>query len=159
MAQDLIRPVAQSYLDDAQRFLTKRVGRVVMSPGNLPAWDDCCEGQLYVRVVSVAPVVQSPRPAGSVFCGVLAFQVTLALGVIRCAATMNDQGIPPSAVQVSNDGWQMTQDLADLEQAMLCNDNTHTVIGWQPQGVEGGCHGGEWQFNVRVNTCADCGED
>lgn len=136
----MIEQVMRDYLAAAQQHLTDSVGRVVLSPGEEPAWDDCCQGQLYVRLRQVQPRNSEPG------CFATAWTYRLAIGVVRCAATVNNQGEPPSARQVTNDAEEMLRDMNQLQQTLLDVGHTSQVEEWQPLGPSGGCHGGEWLF-------------
>lgn len=143
-------------------------GRVELTPGTLPAWDDCCEGQLYLRTVEIYPTaaggaafpaIDSKQQGVGSACAVNLLAVRLGLGVIRCAATVDDAGVAPTPAAVSADASLMLSDMDTLLNVLVC-----TVPGlwgvqrlkidrWQPQGVQGGCHGGEWGFYIAVDPC------
>lgn len=148
--------VLDSYLNDAKAGLTLKPARIVRVPGQEVVWDDCCDGQLHIRVISMDPLVRRPHSAAGIACDVIGFTVALGLGVVRCAATLNDQGQAPSPKQINDDNQQMLLDMSELQSVMLCSPHTYDVLRWQPLGVTGGCHGGEWTFTVRVNANA-CG--
>lgn len=140
----------------ASSVLSSPIGRVVIAPGTAEAWDDCCDGQLHVRVMRVAPRYNG-RPAWDKTCTLLDYEVTLALGVTRCAAVVDDSGNAPSADAVSTDASHEVQDMAELLDFLLCTqfpliEGSPHVIRWQPKPVQGGCHGGEWEFMVRMPT-------
>lgn len=143
------------YLVLAQAALSPTPGRVVISPGTDPAWDECCEGFLYARVISIAPAVSPIKASGTVGpgCGVIYWNATVAIGVLRCAAVVNDQGVSPTEDQITFDGLTMLADMVALEGVILCSGETRSVVQWVPVGVEGGCHGGEWQFVISTNPC------
>jgi hypothetical protein len=152
MATDLIGPVLATYVALAKDALEPEPGRVVIvAPGSTVAWDDCCDGQLWSRVVNVTPFVG--RPGASAPCGVLYWTVRVALGVIRCAHSLNGDGTAPPAALISQDGEQMLDDLAALQQVILCHPRTTSILQWNPLGPQGGCHGGEWEYEIRVDTC------
>lgn len=159
MAQDLIKPVLEDYLDSALDALTTSVNRVVRAPGTSPAFDDCCEGQLYTRVDGITPHTNGRiRPASGPGCGVVGWIVDIGIGVVRCAATVNNNGEPPNARQVSADGDQMSQDMSDLAAMLRCHERTYEVSEWTALENQGGCHGGEWRFTARVDV-APCDEE
>lgn len=155
MAVNLIAPLMADYTAKALEALSQTPGRVIaITPGVQAAHDNCCEGQgqLYMRVQSIEPNVGDAR-ATRAPCGVLSWTVTFGLGIIRCAHTVNDQGKAPTAAQVESDGFDMTRDLTELQEVVLCHEATRSIMMWTPQGVDGGCHGGEWLFTSRVSTC------
>lgn len=142
-------------------------GRVVLAPGVQEVWDDCCEGQLYIRVIDVFPTATFPQfdPAqqgANLACAIKMLNYHIGLGVVRCAATVNDAGEAPSAAQVSADGSVMVEDLQTLLKVITCK--VPLVKGvmkvkvdrWTPKGVQGGCHGGEWGVHLAVDPCLGC---
>jgi hypothetical protein len=162
MAEDLVGPLALGVLNCVKERLRYPVGLAHLAPGNNVAWDDCCNGQLWVRVISVvgASSMSNPRLQP---CA-LQFQVRLGVGVIRCAAVINDQGVPPSAQQMTNDTLMMLVDRTDVMQALICcvpnipglNSQTLRIEDWLPQGPQGGCVGGEITITFTIGGCADC---
>ena len=163
MAVDTLTPLLHTFLTCAENSLTEPVGRSFVAPGLEVAFDDCCDGQLWVRVVSIVP---SPSPGASYgsrsvqggACGVLLWEVQLAVGTVRCAATVDDQGNAPPAQNLTLDAELMLQDRADLEEAIRCCMSEQAtrlqIIRWDPLGPQGGCVGGEWQFTTILELCA-----
>lgn len=129
-------------------------GRVVpITPGTLPAFDDCCDGLLYGRIESMIPVIQNgPGAPAGLPCSVSFWTVTAAVGLVRCAASVDSKGRAPSALAVLSDGHEMVDDMRVIEAAVLSSPHTRSVNGWVPLEVEGGCHGGEWSFTMRLGT-------
>jgi hypothetical protein len=153
MATDLIGPILKTYTAEAVRALNPKPTRVIeVAPGASVAWDDCCGGQVWTRVVQVVPAVGR---AGSTQapCGVLYWVATVALGVVRCAHSLRDDGTAPPAHLISEDGQDMLDDLAALQEVVVCHPRTASITGWTPLGPQGGCHGGEWVFTVRFDVC------
>lgn len=156
-------------LDDAGR----PPGRAELVPGLRPAWDDCCDGQLYLRVIEVYPTAGSNAPfpqidtqqrgAAGGLCAIHGVAVHIGVGVIRCVATIRDDGSAPSPEEVSADGDLMLKDMDTLLDALLCkvpqaDFYTSAIHGlkmdrWQPQGAEGGCAGGEWGVYLWIDPC------
>lgn len=146
-------------------------GRVELTPGNLPAWDDCCAGQLYLRVVEIFPsgspfpVFDSAQAGAAGKCAVKLMAVHLAIGIIRCAHSIDGDGDAPTPQQVTSDGYQMIEDMQILLDVIMCQVETIRKVmkvkldRWAPQGVNGGCHGGEWNFFIAVDPCLTCPED
>jgi hypothetical protein len=89
---DLIGPLLEAALDCADLAIEPRAGRAALYPGAEVAWDDCCDGQVYARLISMTPS-GSPATGARVVspCGVLIWAVTIGVGVIRCAAVVDDQ--------------------------------------------------------------------
>lgn len=155
MAETQLRSILGSYVDRVLEALPddRQPGRVVrVAPGVAPAFDDCCEGQLYTRVVSMVPAVEKVPNGAGVRCNVPAWSVTIGLGMIRCAHTLDDHGDAPAADLVTEDGYEMLDDMLALQEAILHDDApTRSVLGWNPLEEEGGCHGGEWLFTLRLD--------
>lgn len=162
------RPIYTSILSAAASAINPAnpVGLTHVAPGLLAAWDDCCSGQLYLRTIEVYPTAgrNTPFPqfdAGQpgVGCGVNLLAFHLALGVIRCAHTIDDNGTPPTADEMTGDAFDAIDDLSLLLDVISCDLlGLPGIMGvkvgrWQPQGVQGGCHGGEWDFYAAVDPC------
>lgn len=146
---------------------------VHLAPGNEAAWDNCCEGggQTYLRVGEIYPTAGQGSPFPNidaaqrgVGCGVTLLALHLYLGVIRCAHTLDDHGTPPTATEMSDDALSALADMAILLDVISCRvpevwGVQQVKVGqWTPQGVLGGCAGGEWEFYVAVDPCIDCSE-
>lgn len=126
-------------------------GRAHLAPGLQVAHDDCCEGQVYVRLVGVQPTFSRPlangRPCQS------GWSATLAVGVVRCAHTVDDHGDAPTPGELDEDTLQMTADLTAVEAAIRCSDENVALTQWLPVGPSGGCVGGEWTLTAVVPLC------
>lgn len=133
--------------------LTVKPGRTIVAPGASVAWDDCCAGQLWVRVISVAPLYSGTT--NSVKCPT-GYDLTLGVGIIRCVETVDDRGRAPSASRISADGNRGLRDmreLADVLQDYQHRDALSTRLGsWTPAGPDGGCAGGEWTMTLRTGA-------
>lgn len=153
---DLIGPILHSIVEESRLALSPVPDRVIyIAPGNEVAWDDCCVGQLSGRIVSINPHVGTqPRSASP--CGVLYWDVLLAVGILRCVDVVDDQGVAPPAPVLTADGQQMLWDAQALQQVILCHKDVKAINVWVPQGPQGGCAGGEWTFLVTVGACG-CG--
>lgn len=163
------KPTLFGVLDKAKVALADNpTGRVELTPGIQPAWDDCCEGQLYLRIIEIFPTMgkESPFPridasqrgaAGSA-CTIHALAIHLGLGILRCAAVVQKDGAPTD-VQVSADASQMVDDMDTLLDVIICQVPGVTGVmqtkldRWVPLGPEGGCAGGEWSFYIAVDPC------
>lgn len=168
MAQyrDVLGPAMQAVLDCAEAALEadgRGAGRALLVPGDNVPDDWCnCDGQLYVRVIQIVPTGQQPH------CPPLAQTVTLGVGVIRCAATLDDNGSPPAASVLTAEALAMTQDAATLYGALVCCGpqlvtdqlikKAPTIVSWAPQGPLGGCARGEWVFTLSLDVCS-CPEE
>lgn len=130
------------------------VGKSFVQPGGEVAWDQCdCDGQAWSRLLGIVPVLGQVK-ANGLPCGVLYWDLQLAVGVLRCVATVNDRGQFPTGPQITDDGHRFGTDAADLLQAVVCAPYTRTVVGVTPLGPLGGCAGSEVVFTVRVNACS-----
>jgi hypothetical protein len=164
MAVDLVTPVMAALRDNLRRYLQVSVGRLYISPGLDVAWDDCCNGQAWVRLVSMAPFYGDTRRGAAQRCGPDGMVLTMAVGALRCAAVLDDNGTPPSVTQLNNDAAAVGRDAADLLAAITCFDPEAVGLGnvilkpllverWDPLGPDGVCVGGEWLLNTTVGAC------
>ena len=163
---DLVRTTMFDLLECAEQALIdcgNPVGLATLAPGTTVAWDNCCEpgGQLYVRLVEVFPTAGTTAAFPSIDsqqqCGVSMLAAQLAVGVIRCAHTVDDEGNPPTAQEMTVDALKTTEDMSSLLQAITCcwgpEQRQWKLSNWTPQGVRGGCVGGEWTVYVAVSPC------
>lgn len=164
MALDLVGPILQTAVACARDGLSQPVGRILVAPGAEVAYDDCCAGQLWARLVEVVPAQMSQQSGVfnrtvSTPCGVLMWQATIGVGVLRCAATVDESLAAPPANVLTLEALQVVQDAADLAEALQCclapQVKKLTMGLWTPLGPGGGCVGGEWSMSVLVDNC-DC---
>ncbi|HEY5841538.1 MAG TPA: hypothetical protein VIU87_08730 [Mycobacterium sp.] len=154
MATDTFSPMMARYVTAAQVALDPSPSRVItFQPGEEVAWDECCEGQLWCRIIRVGAGSYRGKADGTV-CDIPYWTLTLGLGVIRCVGVLDDNGTAPTAARISADGLQANQDIAALSEVITCIGLTTGILGWIPLGPQGGCAGGEWQFETRVAVCA-----
>ncbi len=127
--------------------------------------DECCEGSVWVRVVSVNPTNDFPTPATNVTaCGFAYWAIELEIGVIRCLPTSGPDG-PLSIVTSSQ--WmaaanRVLDDAAAVRRAICClseGDDVEDVIWgtWSPLENEANCTGGTMNITVQVPSC-ECQE-
>lgn len=147
--------------------------RVEMVNGAQPAWDDCCNGFLYLRIASVYPsghgmsqfpqpdVLQSGTHIGKCNVSLLAFQCYV--GVLRCRATF-DQGMGPAAAKtIEAEAEGMLDDMGLVMDALVNTAQTLPGVArlvlerWTPTVVEGGCGGGEQGFYLGIDPCFGAG--
>lgn len=140
--------------------VSPRPGRVVqIAPGRAVAWDDCCSGQVWARLVALQPAAAQPaRRPGLEPCAVPTFILTVELGIVRCAATVDDRGNAPSPRQITADGQQGINDMAALLGVLRCTPGLRSLERWNPDGPDGGCHGGYWTATLEVHNCLGCEE-
>lgn len=151
LATDLAE-VLQHYLDSITPTLTPVTSRNFIQPGEEVAWDECCNGQLWIRVVGLEPQMSTVKGNGQP-CGVLWWDALLAVGVIRCVHVVDDRGVAPTAAELTEDALQMVADLTAIQQAIICDPITTRMMAWVPLGPQGGCAGGEQRFVVRLAPC------
>jgi hypothetical protein len=156
--------------DDTLADGGRACGRVLLVPGELPAWDECCDGFLYVRLITMYPTAGGPnspfpnqdvRPGN---CKPLMMASQLGIGVLRCASTVDDGGRAPTAATLTAEARGMTMDASLVLTAIKCcvadmvtsADSwvEQALLGsWLPAGPEGGCVGGEWTLTVAHGSC------
>lgn len=151
-----ISRILQAILTKADDGLSHKVWRKVISPGT-PAWDDCgCSdetgdgGLLTLHVISIEPVYSGSSSGSSAGCGPAMWRYTAALGVYRCVSTLDDDGLPPSEFNVTQDGLSVIRDMAELRAVLACELPEITGVmraslgDWTPADPQGGCAGGQW---------------
>lgn len=163
MGPDLIGSLLQTALLCAREGLTHQVTRMLVAPGAEVAWDECCDGMLWTRLLQVVPaqlMQQGQGPFGMTRvgpCGVLMWEATIGVGVLRCASMVDDAGQAPAPATLTAEALQVVQDMADVAAALQCcvapQAEKLTMGMWTPLGPEGGCVGGEWTAAVLVSNC------
>lgn len=155
-----LKPALQTLLSSADEALIAagtRVADRAIWPGQQVAWDNCCAGQLWVRVLSITPYPPQNQP-----CRIQWLDVTVGVGVIRCVNGLQDNRVP-TPEETTFDGEGMTDDAFTLLGALTCTElpnvlpKSLSVIAGTPQGVEGACGGWEWTARFKLNLCDDCG--
>lgn len=169
-SRDPVGPVLEALLDCTLAALCdsgREPGLASLVPGSDVAWDNCCgdkPGQLYVRLMEMYPTAgagafpgRDTRPR----CSPNLWGVRVAVGVIRCVHTVDEQGTPPTADEMQGDALNITKDAAAVRDGILCcfvgntrNLDGWVLEGWQPQGPRGGCAGGEWVLTLGIATCS-----
>jgi hypothetical protein len=165
------RPLGQvaTILKDALDLLTGPSSECCISPapcrtalylgGEVP-WDECgsgCgngkSGMLWAKLISVDP--QGPAQGGN--CDT--WQWTAEFGIVRCIATVSNNGNPPSATAIQVDADQQIADADAIFTALNCCASRPetlqdvTVLRWQPLGPTGACAGGTWTVKGTLNVC------
>lgn len=145
--------------------------RVELIAGNGVAWDDCCEGLLYLRTVEIYPSgghdgtfpqLDIVQKGINTLCSIPLLAYHLAIGVVRCAASVDSQGNPPAAVDVTQNGLDQGADIDTVLQTIMCtiphlgNIQALKLEKWTPAPTEGGCVGGEWTFYIGLDPCVSC---
>lgn len=131
--------------------------RVALYPGAEVAWDTCevnsmgDNGQLWANLMPTVNIVNE----GS--CATVTFQAEI--GIVRCAATVDDDGDPPSPGEVAADALQQAEDADAIWRALSCCDarseavRSMVLTSWRPVGPQGGCVGGIWTVRGVFNEC------
>uniref|UniRef100_A0AAU7J891 Tail terminator n=1 Tax=Microbacterium phage Sunny TaxID=3144828 RepID=A0AAU7J891_9VIRU len=134
--------------------LTPTPGRIFSQPGGEVAWDQCdCDGQAWSRIVSLTPVIGT-RKANGIAC-VEWWDVTFAVGVLRCVQGPTQRGNPPSATAVTADAERFATDLLALMAVIENDPYVRQITQATPLGPQGGCAGSEVQFIVRLEPCRE----
>jgi hypothetical protein len=109
-------------------------------------------GQAWVRLSRVFMTRQFPQPITTAPCPDGFWAAEYELGVLRCAATLDDEGQPPSPAALAWDAAMATDDAAavmDTGQCCLPKGLPRLVGDWRPmQG--GGCTGGTATVTVHL---------
>lgn len=137
---------------DARRaFIT--VGEVAL--------DDCCNGQVWARLIEVVAANTDQRSSmAAQACGVAMWDVTVGIGSARCAHVVDDNGNAPTPAELCDETLDVTFDMQELVQAITCQLAPYRdkvrFLRWLPLGPEGGCVGGEWQISVLMPNEVCC---
>lgn len=128
--------------------------------GGTVTWDQCAgdcggaNGQLWANLQSIDPIT-GESSAGS--CQTYLW--TAEVGVVRCVATVNDAGEPPSGFVKETDAQQQGVDADLIFQALTCckplpeNIADVELVSWSPLGPNGGCAGGVWTVRGALSVC------
>lgn len=136
-------------------------------PGPAPPPMDYCDcecaggvGQAWVVVNRIYPAAaRFPAQAFDLVpCKVPSWGVELVAGVYRCVHTLDDNGVPPSCAQVTQDATELLSDAAAMRQALVCcfpeGADTVAVVGdYTPLAPQGGCAGGQMSITVQFYDC------
>lgn len=165
---DLVTDKALEVLSCLEETLSKydaEVCRSFLAPGGPPPWDTCCdcgtgEGMAYVQIASVAPTDNFPiQQTGAMRCPPTGQIIELNIAVIRCAATVDDQGRAPSAERMTADALKVQRDRAIVYEAIKCcylddaDPGTYVIGAFTPLGPNGGCVGGTTSLTLAANVC------
>lgn len=121
--------------------------------------DECCRGLGWVRISRVSGVRQLGDRL-NVTCFEQERELTLELGVARCAPTAPISGVP------TEDQWtiaalQLDNDMGAMESAICCafgdiegSAAEEVSVGeYTPFGVDGNCIGGTMTVTIRMTNC------
>ena len=141
------------------------VCRSFLYSGASVSWDVCgrasdgSEGQAWVAVQSVTPTDAFPSPAPPHRCPPAEYAAEMIVGLLRCAATVDDQGRPPDPAALTDEFDRVGRDRAILREAILCcladdlEPGEWQLGSWTPLGPQGGCVGGQQVVTVRAPAC------
>lgn len=141
------------------------VCRTYIAPGGPPAWDVCCdcgigEGSAWVQVARVFPTDNFPTQlTQAVRCRPGEFAAVINVGVLRCAATIDDNAEIPSAERLTADALKVQTDRVAIYDAFTCcfmedkEPGTNVIGAWTPLGPSGGCVGSSVEFTINFPNC------
>lgn len=143
------------------------VCRAFWHPGANAPWDACgesgdgAEGQAWVAVSRIYPSDNFPAEMVDAHrCFPRGYAAEVTVGILRCAATIDDQGHAPSAEAVTLDAIKTSRDRAIALDAIVCcfigddaEPGEYRMGAWTPLGPDGGCVGGTWTVTVAVDSC------
>jgi hypothetical protein len=142
-------------------------------PGQVVPTDRCCqcdlpngttgEGMAFVHVVRIFRSTGSFPELAAVpdECGG-GWGAVLNIGVYRCAATITDDGDPPSCEQIEDDAKALMSDAAAMRRAASCcfpnllgemGGGRYLLGEYSTIGPDGGCMGGRLQVTVEFADC------
>lgn len=165
---DLATPKALellSCLEEALSTYEAEVCRSFLAPGGPPAWDFCCDcgrgdGQAWVQIASLGPTQAFPATFQAGMRTLpQEFVLEMNIGILRCAAVLDDQGRPPSSNRLTQDALKVQRDRAIVAEAIRCcfledaDPGTFTVGSWTPLGPQGGCVGGQTNIRIAAPAC------
>lgn len=137
-----------SFIDPAE--YPSRVIAVV--PGAQTAWDDCCEGQLTCRLVSMNPVLNEGGRQSQ--CGIKYWAAVGEVQLLRCSQALNEDGTAPSPLIVAAEGSSSMRDTDSILKGIAQQSWISSMELWTPEGPNGGCRGVQVQFNFALDQPA-----
>lgn len=153
-AMDWVGSALWDIVEKAKVQLQPTPARVVhITPGRQLPWDpEAACGIVGGRVLTMTPIT-GPKGQTALPCGVMEYVATVGVQVARCIATVNDQMLSPTTLEMDADGLQMTRDMANLLLVIQNHPAVRTIGAWNPYGAMGGMAGGEWTFQLRIPVC------
>lgn len=117
-------------------------------PGTDAVLDFCGDGQAWVRLAGIVPVIDEQFND----C-VMQYDVTLEVGVARCAPMVGELGDPPTLAEQFDANVTLVRDMGLMHKVITCCD-TVADQGRPEQfttfGPEGDCLGGAWMATWRI---------
>lgn len=134
----------------------KPVRVIYLAPGEQIVWDsteDCRGGQLTARLSALTPHrTGGTRPANFSPCTIDYWTATIEITLLRCAATVDNQGQAPSAATLTGDGLRGASDLGIILRALTKLEFIDNITQWTPQGPQGGQFGNAWFFTMKLDA-------
>lgn len=132
--------------------------KIGLVPGSAVAWDTCGEGkcatgkdgQLWANLNTFTTVGVGP-------CQTITWTATI--GIVRCVATVKDDGTFPTSAELLADADQQAADADSIKAAIDCCENRSenirdvTLVAWTALGPTGGCAGGQWTVKGVLDVC------
>ncbi len=110
-------------------------------------------GMAWVRPALIAPMEVNTTSSGGA-CAI-EYDVTVSLGVIRCAPMLSDQGELPTVAEQFEAFATQTRDMGILHWVISCCPTSigskPTLGEYTPVGPDGGVVGGAWTATWRVS--------
>lgn len=99
-----------------------------------------------------------PAPSGLPTVCTTPLNETVELGIVRCQRSIvNDDGSAPDVDLITEDAQRQEDDRLALRRAIMCcwgvEGRDMIVEGWRPVAPQGGCVGGIWTFQFRMDGC------
>lgn len=120
-------------------------------PGNEVPFDYASEGMAWVRVSMITPM---PVETSGRVCA-MEYDVTVQMGMLRCAPTIDDNGDLPDVEEMLTSTGAQHRDMGLMHQVITCCDtgigSDPVIIDYAPVGPEGGIVGGAWSATWRVS--------
>ena len=144
------------HAEEALNEAGQPVGASVIVNGDV-AWDEYCDGLLYVRFTGATPVGGSPR------CPLPFLDYQIFVGVLRCATPFADEeGNPPPTSVLTEEALGVVRDGEAIQKGITCDldwrpyGDQRSFPGWTTFTPQGGMAGGEWEINVRIVPGCGC---
>lgn len=143
----------------------------VYNGGTAVAYDDCCDGQLWVAWGRTIPSdwkqqsfgrypTASPRAVAGFSKCLTMVAIDYEVGILRCAPTLDEHGNPPSAEEIEASARQMHEDAWVILRATLTQldawEHGGTFVSWEAQvpiDDNAGCVGSLLRFSVGHPIC------
>lgn len=121
------------------------------------AYDDCCEGQLWIAVDRLFLYETFPTPTTRPVTCNPTLGADMSIGILRCAPTPTSDGRAPTFMQLDTSSSQTLREGTIIMSSLICcllqNGPRHRrfTIGSQvPIGPTGGCIGTLTRFSVEL---------